>query len=881
MKDIRNLNQTILFCMILISTLSVLPSVAVFAGDTTDIPFGPKPAEETPTEESTDKNEASKPVDDTFIINKIDFKGVQTLRKEMLQTLIQTHIGMELSDAADTITKDIENLYKDTGFFSYIEVDVSPYEEGGYTVTFLLDESPKVQGINVIGNEELDTGKLIGKVTLRRSEIFSERLLWESKREIRKLYHEKGYYLVSIQVHLDNNEKENTTQVTFEIAEGPRVRISEINFIGNDQVTANKLRKKMKTRVGKHFDELLFEEEDIGLNLRNYYEDLGFSQIKIEGYTKRFTEDKTGLMLDITVDEGSKYVVGTYDIEIETGEKVVFSDEKVRRMIDPAEGEVFNRDIFEKSIDELRQVYHDKGFLLAEVHPIPHFDEENALVNINLKINQGDVIIIDGVPIRGLTKTDENVVRRELDWLNIKSDELLDVKTLRKARQRLFQMGPFIRAVDFVPSDTENDSRKNLVVNIAESPTTGTLSVGGGYGSEGGIFGTAEVGQHNLFGRAYRVHLKGELGTRDHHTAEASFGTPWILGTPTRLNARIYNNRRFRRYFSTYSAIQQQGHLGDRYVWDRRGGSVSLGRPIAFDVEFTVRLRNDSVSNRTQMDWLLSLPEEYQSAVQKAADLAKQENPVEEQENPVEALEDRVRTSVFPYKEVTIEHLQNNTLNEVTARDLSNRSTRSILFALGRDTRDYRTSLYDPMGGSSHSISYEYSGGFLGADNQFQKWTADTSWFFNPWWNHVFAVHGRAGYMISDSRDIEVLFYERFYLGGVDTVRGYENWEIYPDPTDGSDVPHPFGGDKVFFSNFEYRVPISPQLTTAVFFDIGQVWDESIKNPFNQIKLKRGAGVEARLQMLGMLARFGWGYAFDRQNRDPSGRFYFTIGPGF
>lgn len=801
--------------MILISTLSVLPSVAVFVGDTTDIPFGPKPAEETPTEESTDKNEASKPVDDTFIINKIDFKGVQTLRKEMLQTLIQTHIGMELSDAADTITKDIENLYKDTGFFSYIEVDVSPYEEGGYTVTFLLDESPKVQGINVIGNEELDTGKLIGKVTLRRSEIFSERLLWESKREIRKLYHEKGYYLVSIQVHLDNNEEENTTQVTFEIAEGPRVRISEINFIGNDQVTANKLRKKMKTRVGKHFDELLFEEEDIGLNLRNYYEDLGFSQIKIEGYTKRFTEDKTGLMLDITVDEGSKYVVGTYDIEIETGEKVVFADEKIRRMIDPAEGEVFNRDIFEKSIDELRQAYHDKGFLLAEVHPIPHFDEENALVNINLKINQGDVIIIDGVPIRGLTKTDENVVRRELDWLNIKSDELLDVKTLRKARQRLFQMGPFIRAVDFVPSDTENDSRKNLVVNIAESPTTGTLSVGGGYGSEGGIFGTAEVGQHNLFGRAYRVHLKGELGTRDHHTAEASFGTPWILGTPTRLNARIYNNRRFRRYYGTVGALTQQDYLRDRYVWDTRGGSISLGRPIAFDIDLSVRFRNELVKARTQEE------------------------------------------------------------------NLFNRSTRSILFALGRDTRDYRTSLYDPMGGSSHSISYEYSGGFLGADNKFQKWTADTSWFFNPWWNHVFAVHGRAGYMLSDSRDIEVLFYERFYLGGVDTVRGYEDWEIYPEPTDGSGVPHPFGGDKVFFSNFEYRVPISPQLTTAVFFDIGQVWDEKIKNPFNQIKLKRGAGVEARLQMLGMLARFGWGYAFDRQNRDPSGRFYFTIGPGF
>lgn len=877
MKCIRDSIQTV-FTYIIISTfLSVLPNAVVLAGESTGTTFGPKPAEETQNTDVQDEESAEESTDDTFKIKTIDFEGVQSLRNEMLLTLIQTQIGMELSEIVETITKDIENLFKDTGFFSDIKVDVSRLEEGGYAVTYLLDESPKVQGITIIGNEVLDTGKLMDKVTLQRSEIFSERLLWESKREIRKFYHEKGFYLVGIQVHLDNNEEDNTTQVTFEITEGPRVRISEINFIGNDQVDAKKLRKKMKTRVEKHFDELLFEEEDISLNLRNYYEDLGFAQIKIVGYTKSFTEDKTGLMLEIEVDEGAKFVVGTYDIEIETGEKVVFSEEKVKRRLDPAEGEVFNRDIFEESINELRQAYLDKGFLLAELNPIPTFDEENALVNINLKINQGDVIIIDDVPIRGLTKTDEKVIRRELDFLRIKSDELLDVRVLRKARQRLFQMGPFIRAVDFVPSDTENDSRKNIVVNIAESPTTGTLSVGGGYGSEGGIFGTAEVGQHNLFGRAYRVHLKGELGTRDHHTAEVSFATPWILGTPTRLNARLYNNRRFRRYYGTISALQQRGNLGDRYVWDTRGGSLSLGRPIGFDIEFSVRFRNDSVNNRTQLDWLRSLPEEYESALTMSSDLDEQDNPV----NPVGKLEEKIRTSPFPYKETTIEHLQNNTLSEEIARDLSNRSTRSILFALGRDTRDYRTSLYDPMGGSSSSISYEYSGGFLGADNQFQKWNADTSWFFNPWWNHVFAIHGRAGYMLSKSTDIEVLFYERFYLGGVDTVRGYEDWEIYPDPPEGSDVPYPFGGNKVFFSNFEYRIPVSPQLTTAVFFDIGQVWDESIRNPFNQINLKRGAGVEARLQMLGMLARFGWGYAFDRQSRDPGGRFYFAIGPGF
>ena len=70
-------------------------------------------------------------------------------------------------------------------------------------------------------------------------------------------------------------------------------------FIGNAIVSEKTLQKKLKTRTGKPFDQILFEEEDLSLNLRNYYQDRGFAQVKVIGYEKRFTEDKTGMMLDI------------------------------------------------------------------------------------------------------------------------------------------------------------------------------------------------------------------------------------------------------------------------------------------------------------------------------------------------------------------------------------------------------------------------------------------------------------------------------------------------------------------------------------------------------------------------------------------------------
>ena len=821
--------------LILISLIVGLAVTTAVTEAQTEVVFGPEvPTAEkqidkdsdptaTPVTEDDKENTAdtTKPVvDPMFLVKKISFEGVKTVSEDLLRTLIQTQIGDEVSP--ELLTQDLKSLFKDTGFFADVQINTQPFEGGGLEIIYKVVESPKISGINFIGNDNLGTGKLKNEITLRPDEIFSDRRRWESERALKNLYHEKGYYLVGIQTHLDNSSSKdkddvevNTVQVTFEINEGPRVRIEEINFIGNELVPANTLRKKLKTRTGKPFDQILFEEEDMSLNLRNYYQDRGFSQVKVRGYEKRFTEDKTGMILDITVDEGPEFIIGTYTLEVQAGAKHLFSEKKIRNMLDPAEGEIFNRGNFDESISKLQQAYLDKGYLLSEIIPTPFFNEADGVVDITLKINEGDIIIIGKVVITGLEKTNEHVVKRELDFLGIQSDELLDMKSLRKARQRLFQMGSFIRAVDFVPSDTDEENRKDLRVNIAETPRTGMLSLGGGYGSEGGIFGTAEVGQNNLLGRAYRIHLKGELGTRDHHTAELSFGTPWVFGTPTRLNARIYDNRRFRRHYTVGSLYNRtsSSYAYDRYVWGRRGASVTLGRPIAYDIDLSVRLRNEHV----------------------------------EAHNP--------------------------------DAELINRSTRSILFAVGRDTRDYRTSLYDPTAGASHTLSYEYSGGILGADNEFQKYSADTSWFYSGWWNHVIAVHARAGYMVSKSTDSYFLFYERFFLGGVDTVRGYEDYEIYPDPVD--DAFNPYGGDKVFFANLEYRIPVSQQLTAALFFDIGQVWDENVTNPFRQINMKRGLGVEARLNMFGMLARLGWGYGLDRIGGEPAGRFHFTIGPGF
>ncbi|MCZ6677271.1 MAG: outer membrane protein assembly factor BamA [Candidatus Poribacteria bacterium] len=745
--------------------------------------------------------------DNALIVKKISFQGSENLAEDnMLSDIIQTQIGKEISP--DQLSKDIRNLYKDTGFFADIAVDVGPADEGGLAVIYRLTENPKIDGsINIIGNEKLKYKKIKKAITLKSGEILSDRRLWQSERNVLKTYKKSGYYLAEVQTHADVNPADNTVSVTFEITEGQRIQVEEISFTGNHTIPSKTLSKKMKTRVGKHFDEGFLEEDLTALV--TYYQDQGYAQARIVEHQKGFSDDKTGLMLDITVDEGPQFIIDSYTVEIEQSEKPAFSEKKIRDMLKPAEGELFNQGEFEESLVEIQQAYHDKGYILAEVNrPIPHYDETNGLVKLSLSVNEGDVIVIDQVRINGLEKTKDNVIRRELNRLDIKSGEFFDIQAIRKARQKIFQMGPFIQHVDIVPSDSEGN-RRDLMVSVTETSRTGLFSLGGGYGTEGGIFGVAEVGENNLFGRAYRLHLKGELGARDRHTGEIKFSTPWILGTPTRLNVSLYNIQRVRRYYGEF--YRNLGY--DRYVYKRKGASLTVGRPISKNTDLSIGLKNEDIDARRD-----------------------------------------------------------------DVEEITDRTTRSITFRLSRDTRDYLWSIYEPVAGALNTLSYEFSGGFLGADNEFQKYTADSSWFFNTWHNMVFATHVRGAYLNSKTVDSRFLFFERYLLGGIDTVRGYEDYAIFPSNN------NPNGGNKVFYANFEYRIPLANRLTGVLFFDIGQVWDESRDNILKDINLKKGAGVGIRFDLMGMLARLEWGYGFDREINGrtvPKGKFHFTIGPGF
>ena len=781
-------------------------------------------AEEQSSQSSVDKGS----VDKEFVVQEITFSGLKSLNEDLLRDLIQTVPGDEISPKK--LSKDIKEIYV-TEFFSDVSVGVEPVDTGGFKVKYILTENPKLKGdVQIAGNEELNFNKLKNEIMLKPGEFYSEYDLWKTKHNILELYKKEGFYLANVDADVAWVSDSDEVIVTIQVEEGERVKIVEVNFKGNEHATYKSLRKVMETRKGKRFnDEAL--ETDV-LRLKEFYHERGFMYVNIDEAESRFTEDKTGLIIDINIEEGPQFLIGDYKIEFKNNlAKRPFSEEKISSMLELGEGDIFNKTLFWQDTDKIRQAYNDKGYLMAEVMPDANYDDENALIDITLKISEGTVIEIGDVFIEGLTKTKEGIIRRELNRLDIKHGERYNVQNLRKASRTIYSIGSFIRGVNFDMGETAMEDRKDLTVRVIETPSTGLFTLFGGYGSEGGLLGGVEIGNDNLFGRAYQVHLKGELGTQKKRTGQIRFSAPWIFNTPTRLSLSFYSLRNTRRLYSTWSS--KEGY--DWAIDERYGGSITLGRPITKTIDASVRFRDEN----GYTEW---------------------------------------------------RHL----LSDKSGDSTGWRETRSITSFIERDTRDFYPSLFNPISGLLNNLSFEYSGGIFGADNDFQKYSYETRWYRKMWKNTVLATRFKAGYLRADiwnqdkseidENRLRLLYFERYVLGGIDTVRGYEDQTINPDTGQYAY----YGGNKMFYLNLEYRIPITlGGLSLITFYDMGQTWSEDINFENFRFNPKKSIGIGGRLEMpqMGIVLRLEYGYGFDREGpsgkEEPGGRVHFALSPSF
>ena len=721
------------------------------------------------------------------LITKIEIQGLNRIEEGAVRSKISEKVGEPLSE--DKISADIRTIYK-LGYFDDVKVEAEPLAEG-IKLIYVLKEKPTILQVDFQGNKKYDDSKLKEKITVTPGSIADTVLIQDNAVRLKKFYEDEGYWLANI-VPVIKKISENDVTLTYQITEGPKIKIRKIIIGGNKHISSSKIKGVMKTSTWWLFsfitssgyykkDEM---QKDMG-RIRDLYFDHGYIQAVVGEPEIKVDRKTRGMTISIKISEGDQYKISSLDV---TGNKA-YSDKTIRSKITVRPGSIFDKSLLEKDIRAISSLYMDNGYALVSVVPDLIPDEKTKTVRVTLTVNEGDLYRVGRIEVSGNTKTRDKVIRREM---RLDEGDIFDSSKIRRSYQRINNLNYF-DSVSIIPKPEYRKKLVDLDVKVKER-STDFLSVGGGYSSVDKFIATADLTLGNLFGTGRYLKIKGELGGVSS-LYEVSYRDPWLFDKPIALSVGVYKNSR-------------------EYIeYDQRatGAYLSLGKSFS----------------------------EYWSG-----------------------------NIGYNYEKATIYNISEGA-SPIIVDQMGTNTTSSITPSIVRDSRD---NYLDPSRGSRNSLTFTFAG--LGGTNQFVKGIVDSAWYF-PIGDTSFMVRGRFGY----SRGIfdkKLPLYERFYVGGIYTVRGLGFGDAGPkDPATGDAI----GGTTELIFNTEYVFPIlsAMRFKGVVFFDAGNSYEDF--QDFGRLRYTTGAGIRW-ISPMGPI-RVEWGYNLDRKPGESASKIEFAFGSFF
>lgn len=720
------------------------------------------------------------------LVNSIEVKGLKRIEEGAIKSKITQKTGEPLS--SEKTTSDIKSIYK-MGYFDDVRVEIEPLE-GGVKLIYLIKEKPTIIRIDFHGNEELDDSKLKEKITITPNSIADTVLIQDNADKLHTFYEEEGYWLSKI-VPVVKKISDDEVSLTYQVEEGPKVKIKSIIIEGNKAFSKREIKKVMKTDERWLFSFVTssgyYKKETMNYDIekiRDLYFNNGYIKVAVADPKIQLTEDKKGMLITIMISEGDQYRISPVEI---AGNKV-FSEDELRGKIQSSSKNIFSREILRKDVAAITEMYSEKGYALVTIFPDLLPDDASKQVKITFKIDEGDIYRIGRIEISGNIRTRDKVIRREV---RLDEGDIFNSTLLKRTYERINNLN-FFEYVEMQPKPRPEEKLVDIGIKVKERPT-GFISVGGGYSSVDKFIGTVDITQGNLFGRGQYIKLKGELGGRSSFY-ELSFRDPWFMDKPVSFGTGIYKTTR------------------EFIEYDRKA--------VGFDMSFGK-----------------SLSEYWRGDI------------------------------TYNYERATIDNVDLNASSTIMEQK-GTKTTSSITPAIVRDSRD---NFLDPHTGSRNSLYMTYAG--LGGDNAFLKGVIDSSWFL-PVGETTFSLRGRYGYATGISGK-PLPLYERFYVGGIYTIRGLGFGEAGPRDSNGEVI----GGKNQIVFNAEYIFPIISEmrLKGVIFFDTGKAYD-SLKDS-GDFRYTSGAGFRW-ISPIGPL-RLEYGYNLDKKPEETKGRWEFTFGSFF
>ena len=728
-----------------------------------------------------------------------------------------------------TMLGDFKTLWG-TNFLEDLSIDVTDFtfDNGtvGKIVTYNMEERQRVKIVDYQGSKQIDRTKIDEKLRERNVEMRLDSFLDEGNIRrvegvLRSFMAEKGFTNAEVSHKITAVAGgPKLVNVTFNVSEGPKIKIRKVDFVGNSAFSDGRLQRRLKENKPKGIISFItgsgtYKENDYEADIERvveFYQNHGYARARIgQPELKTIENDKDGktrwIELKIPVTEGPRYKFGEFGFSGNT----IFKTEGLRPLYQKvAKGEWYSRKQVDDGRKKNQEVYGRFGYMEFTAFPdFTYSDDptvEDTLANqipealrappepepktkptpvadITMRIEEGPQYFVNRITFTGNTTTRDNVIRREM---RLFEGGVFDTEALKFSVRRLNQLGYF-KNLEGNDKDMKVDKTpgKTNTVDVTlkfEEQNRNQLTFGAGVSQYEGVFGQLAFQTSNFMGRGESLTLSMTAGDRSQNY-QLGFTEPFLFDRNITGGFDIYKR-----------SLQYIGY----YTQKSTGGNMVFGFPVADFSRMFFNYSYETVHmtdlNEALIDQSCLLRATGCSIIQSVGDLS-QLTPTQ-----IEVL----RRNPFVYDSLLIGQGGRRVISKVTPSFVHN-TVDSPIF---------------PNQGKRLTASIDLA--VLGGNTQFYKPRAEYIYFHRHLPRTSFGFRAQTEYIRPIGETQSLPIFERLFLGGEYSVRGFDIRSIGPT-VPGSVVV--LGGNKSLLFNAEYLISIMSQVRIVLFYDAGQVRD--------------------------------------------------------
>ncbi|HET9512135.1 MAG TPA: outer membrane protein assembly factor BamA, partial [Sphingomonas sp.] len=464
-------------------------------------------------------------------IRSIRVEGSQRVEPDTILSYTKLRVGQDYTN--ETIDQAIKDLLASD---LLADVSIAGVETGDLVVR--VRENPIINRVVLEGNKRLKNDKIEKELKLKPRQIFTRTAVRADVARIVELYRRQGRFAAVVEpkmVSLDQNR----VDVIFEIREGPKSKVRQINIIGNEVFDDGKLRKEMVTKESRlttilssntsyDQDRLAYDQQ----KLRQFYLTNGYADFRVISAVAELTPDKRDFIITYVVEEGPRYKFGDVTVDSDIRD---FDDKALAASLPMKKDDWYDAKKVEDSVESLSEASGLFGYAFAEVEPEFQRNRENLTMTINFHIKEANRTYIEKIDITGNTQTQDRVVRREM---RLAEGDAFNTFLVKRSTDRINSLGYFQDKFEIEQKPGSTPDRIALSANVEER-ATGELSLSAGFSSLERFIIQASIRQRNFRGKGQDLRASVSYSSYSK-SVELGFTEPYLFDKNIALGATIF-----------------------------------------------------------------------------------------------------------------------------------------------------------------------------------------------------------------------------------------------------------------------------------------------------------------------------------------------------